>query len=513
MESLPTEVAALQALVGGLRERIAELEQRLAWYTEQYRLAQHRRFAASSERCPQQLELFEGHHVAPSLAASSPPSPPVSSSDDAEAGTAKRRRGGRGPLPLHLPREEVIYDLAAEEKVCPCCGEALTLIGAARAEQLDIVPPRLKVIAHVRLKYACHGCEQKVTTAPAPAQPIPKSNASPGLLAYIVTAKIADGLPLYRQETIFGRLGVELPRSTLAAWLIRAGELVQPLINLLHGELLGRPIIVADETTLQVLKEAGRAPQTRSYLWAYLSDTGPPIVLFEYRETRAGRYPKAYLEGFTGEYLHTDGYSAYDQVGAARQVGCWNHCRRKFHDVVKARPKGAGPGLADEALVHIGTLYAIERRCTEQGLSAEERLAVRATHSRPVLDTFKAWLARPLPATLPKSLIGRAIRYALKRWARLERFLENGNLALDTNAVERAIKSVVIGRKNFLFAATVAGARALANLYSLVVTAKANSLEPWGYLTRVFSELPQAQTVEDIEALLPWRGTVLAAAG
>lgn len=509
---VPAEVAALHALVGELRAhnaalgaRIGELEQRLAWYTEQYRLAQHRRFAASRERAGQQMELFSEllGPLAPSEA------PPSESSGAAHTAQTNRRRGKRGPLPLHLPREEILHDLTAEEKLCPCCGEALTRIGEVRSEQLDIVPPRLKVIAQVRLKYACGGCEQQVATAPAPAQPIPKSNVSAGLLAYLVISKIADGLPLYRQETMFRRLGVELPRSTLAAWLIRAGQLVQPLINLLHDELLRRPLVIADETTLQVLREAGRAPQTLSYLWAYLSDTGPPIVLFDYRETRAGAHPKAYLEGFTGEYLLTDGYSAYEQVGADEQapwlVGCWSHCRRKFHDVIKARPKGAAPGLADEALAYIGALYAIERRCTERRLSTEERQAVRARDSRQVLETFKPWLERHLPATTPKSLLGRAIGYALKRWKRLERFLEDGRLALDTNALERAIKTVVIGRKNFLFAATPAGARALANLYSLVITAKANGRELWGYLQRVFSALPCAHSLADIEALLPWR--------
>ena len=347
---LPEDPVALQALVRRQRARIAELEQRLAWFLVQYRLAQHHRFAASTETTVHQLDLFADllAEVLPDGAPPAPVASPVEGDTDAGAPVVARGRGGRRPLPASLPRETVVHDLADEQKACPCCGQPRAVIGEERSEQLDIEPPRLKVVAHVRLKYACPACEPGgVQTAPKPPQPIPKSLASPGLLAWVVTAKIADGLPLYRQETIFRRLGIDLPRQTLAAWLIRAGWLIQPLINLLHDELLTRAIILADETRLQVLREAGRAAQTDSWLWCYRSGQGPPIILFEYTETRAGKHPQAYLDGFSG-YLLTDGLSSYDQVGTATTrptlVGCWSHARRYFHDIIKARPKAAPPG-------------------------------------------------------------------------------------------------------------------------------------------------------------------------
>jgi transposase len=510
-DPLPDDPVALQALVRGQRERIAELEQRLAWFLVQYRLAQHRRFAPSTETTVHQLDLF-ADLLAEARPDGAPPTPvasPVAGDPDVGLPATARGHGGRRPLPASLPRETVVHDLADEQKVCPCCGQARAVIGQEQSEQLEIEPPRLKVVAHVRLTYACPACEGGgVRTAPTPPQPIPKSLASPGLWAWVVTAKIADGLPLYRQEAMFRRLGIDLPRNTLAAWLIRLGRLVPPLINLLRDELLTRDVILADETPLQVLREAGRAPQTDSWLWCYRSGHDPPIILFEYTETRAGKHPQAYLEGFEG-YLLTDGLSAYEQIGAATTrptlVGCWSHARRYFHDLVKARPKTAPPGLADEALTYIGALFHWERRWTE--VDAERRRVLRHRYSAPILKQFKAWLDRHLPATAPKTLLGKAIRYTLRFWPRLVRYLEDGRLPMSNNRTEQAIKKVVIGRKNFLFAYSPAGACALANLYALVETAQANGWDPWVYLTRVFTQLPLATTVAAIEALLPWRLT------
>jgi transposase len=507
-DPLPADPVALQALVCRQRAQIAELEQRLAWFLVQYRLAQQRRFAPSTETTVHQLDLFAEllAEALPDAHTPAPVTPPGTAAADAARPVVARGHGGRRPLPASLPRETIVHDLADDQKACPCCGQLRAVIGEERSEQLEIEPPRLKVIQHVRLKYACPACEGSgVQTAPTPPQPIPKSYASPGLLAWIVTAKIADGLPLYRQEAIFRRLGIDLPRNTLAAWLIRAGCLVQPLINLLHDELLAREIILADETTLQVLREAGRAAQTDSWLWCYRSGQGPPIILFEYTETRAGKHPQAYLDGFSG-YLLTDGLSAYDQVGTTTTrptlVGCWSHARRYFHDLVKARPKAAPPGLADEALTYIGALFHLERCWTE--VTAAPRRALRQRHSALIVEKFKAWLERYLPATAPKTLLGKAIRYTLRFWPRLVRYLEDGRLPMSNNRTEQAIKKVVIGRKNFLFAYSPAGAHALANLYALVETAQANGWDSGVYLTQVFTRLPHATTVSQVEALLPW---------
>ena len=510
-DPLPEETPALQALVGVLCAQLQELEQRLAWFTEQYRLAQQRRFGAARETSPHQLDLFaelleHAQQAANEAAAMADPSEHDEGTDAHDHSRCQRRCTGRPALPANLPREAVVHDLPEAAKICSCCGARKELIGESRSEQLDMVPPRLKVLEHIQLKYACSDCEAGgVSTAAKPPQPIPKGNASPGLLAYLVIAKVADGLPLYRQERIFGRLGFNLPRSTQASWLIKAGQLVQPLINLLHDALLEREIILADETTFQVLNEPGRAAQTKSYLWCYRSGCGPPIVLFDYRETRAGHHPKTFLDGFKG-YLLTDGYSGYDAVGEVgnkpMMLGCWAHARRHFHDIVKARPKDAAPGLADEALAYADTLFRLERQW--KTCRAEQRHALRQPFSVPVLEACKTWLDRYLPLTAPKTLLGQAIRYALRFWPRLTRFLDDGRLPISNNPTEREIKTFVLGRKAFLFADTPAGAKALANLYSLVQTAQANDREPWAYLKQVFTELPQATTLAQIEALLPW---------
>ena len=504
-DPLPKETPALQALVGALCAQLQELEQRLAWFTEQYRLAQQRRFGAARETSPHQLDLFA---ELLEQAQAAVPEPAAGNAQDGRPEAPPQRRGpGRPALPPNLPREAVVHDLPEAAKICSCCGGRKAVIGESRSEQLDIVPPRLKVLEHIQLKYACSDCETEgVSTAAKPPQPIPKSNASPGLLAYLVIAKVADGLPLYRQERMFTRLGFALPRSTQAGWLMKAGQLVQPLINLLHDELLQREIILADETTFQVLKEPGRAAQTKSYVWCYRSGCGPPIILFDYSETRAGQHPKTYLDGFTG-YLLTDGYAGYDAVGTPQcqpmMLGCWSHARRHFHDIVKARPKGAAPGLADEALAYADTLFRLERQW--KTCRAEQRHALRQPFSVPVLAACKTWLDQHLSATAPKTLLGKAIRYALRFWPRLTRFLDDGRLPISNNQTEREIKTFVLGRKAFLFADTPAGAKALANLYSLVQTAQANDLEPWAYLKQVFTELPQATTLAQIEALLPWQ--------
>ncbi len=510
-QPLPSDIAALQALVRSQREQIAELEQQLAWFKVHYRLAQQRRFGASSETCPHQLDLFA--EILEQALAALPQTSSAALADQLDHGRdeqaegsgednpPKGRRGGRQPLPRELPREAVVHDLSEDEKRCRCCGKVRQVIGDERSEQLDIVPAKLKVIEHIRLKYACPDCEQSPTTATKPAQPIEKSNAAPGLLAYLVIAKVADGLPLYRLERIFARLGFRLPRATQAHWLIHAGQLIQPLINLMHEALLERDIILADETTFQVLKEPGRAAQTQSYLWCYRSGCGPPIILFDYSETRAGANAQAYLEGFRG-YLLTDGYAGYDGVALVVMVACWSHARRYFHDIVKVRPSTAAPGLADEALATINALFRLERQW--QACSVEQRLALRQRFSAPILTEFKAWLDCYFVQTAPKTLLGKAIRYTLNLWPRLIRFLDDGRLVLSNNETEQAIKTFVIGRKAFLFADTPSGAHALANLYALVETAKANGQEPWAYLQRVFTELPVASDVAQIEALLPW---------
>lgn len=418
-----------------------------------------------------------------------------------------RRKPGRKALPKELPRIEVIHDLPEGDKRCAHDGSALEVIGNEQAEQLDYVPAKLQVIRHVRLKYGCPCCKQGVRLAPAPTQLFPKSNATPALLAHITTAKYVDGTPLHRQEAQFARIGVALPRATMARWMILlGGEYVVPLINLMHEQMLSDALIHMDETTVQVLK-SDKARSADHWMWVRAG--GPPgkrLVLYDYDASRSGQVPKRLLEGFGGVLL-TDGYEAYKAAVDAHSLthaGCWAHVRRKFEEArkVQAQPDSR----ARVALDHIGQLYAIERHLREraESISGDERLRIRQARSNPILDELHGWLKRMSAEVLPQSAMGKAIAYALSQWSKLTVFLDRADVPLDNNRCENAIRPFVIGRKNWLFSDTPAGARASANLYSLIETAKANGIEPHAYLTSLYTQLPRATCLEHFEAMLPW---------
>jgi transposase len=333
--------------------------------------------------------------------------------------------------------------------------------------------------------------------------------ASPGLLAHIVVAKYQDALPLHRQEHILKRIGLDLPRATLAAWMIKLGIWIQPLINLLQDVLLGYDVLQMDETTLQVLKEPAKLPQSNSYLWVRRG--GPPdlpVLLFDYDPSRSQAVPLRLLEGYRG-YVQVDGYDGYNAVGLQSDivlVGCMAHARRKFDEAVKAqgvdRDNPEKIGKAMEGLRYLQALYRIEREC--KGSSSEERYSVRQQKAKPLFETLRAWLDAALPTVAPQSITGKALTYLHNQWPKLIRYLDDGRLSIDNNRVENAIRPFVIGRRNWLFSDTVRGAQSSANLYSLIETAKANGLEPYAYLRHLFTELPKAETLEQIEALLPF---------
>lgn len=525
--ALPTDTETLQALLSAhvaqshqQAARIAELERenqrqstRILTLQEQLNLALARRFAARSEKLsPDQVRLFdeaEADRLGGGID-TSPEDDDAGGDDTVEVPSHRRRKAGRRPLPEALPRVEVVHELPEAERCCPHDGQPLKIIGAVTSEQLDIVPAQIRVLRHVRRQYACD-CGHCIRTAPLPPQPIPKSNASPGLLAHVTVSKYQDALPLHRQETILQRIGVDIPRATLANWMIRAGTLVQPLINLLRDQVLAHDILQMDETTVQVLREAGKSAQSTSYLWVQRG--GPPdhpIVLFDYDPGRGQAVPLRLLEGFQG-YLQTDGYHGYNAVVAARglvHVGCWAHARRKFHEAVKAQGKRKGQtggGRAQQGLALIQQLYRVEAGAKD--LTADGRYALRQEKAAPILDRLRAWLDKSLPQVPPTTATGKALAYLHSEWGKLTCYLQDGRLAIDNNATENAIRPFVVGRKNWLFSDSVAGVTASANLYSLLETAKANGLEPYAYLRRVYTELPRAQSVEAIEALLPWRET------
>jgi len=504
LDQLPDDVAALKSLVADQLARNQQLTTENQRYKtqvltlqEQLNLALARRYAASSEKIsPDQICLFDEAEVETQTT--------VLPEDETVIVPAhSRRKRGRKKLPEALPRVEVVHALPAQDQFCIHDGAALAEIGEVISEQLDIIPAKIQVIRHIRKQYAC-SCGQCIKTAALPPQPIPKSLASPGLLAHVAVSKYQDALPLYRQETILQRIGVELPRATLANWMIQAGNLIQPLINLLQDRLLAYDIIQMDETTVQVLKEDGKAAQSKSYLW--LQRGGPPdqaVVLYNYDPGRGAAVPKRLLEGFKG-YLQTDGYDGYNAVVAVNgltHVGCMAHARRKFSEALKAQGKKKQRGKAHRGLALIQKLYRVEKQARK--FTHEERYRHRLQHARPILDEMRAWLDHALPQLPPASTTGKALNYLHNEWDKLIHYLDDGRLEIDNNGAENAIRPFVLGRKNWLFSTSVKGVKASANLYSLIETCKANGLEPYAYLRYLFAELPKAESVEAVEALLP----------
>lgn len=499
---LPDDIEALKAIIRRQQtehqQQQEDYEQQIVTLREQLNLALARQFGASSEQLsPDQLRLFC------ELVEESEPT--TADDDTVEVPAHRRAKRGRRPLPENLPRVEVVHDLTDEEKVCPKDGTALELIGEDSSEQLDIVPAKVQVIRHIRRKYACPCCEQHVKTAPMPAQPIPKSIASPGMLAHVATSKYVDALPLFRQETIFQRMGVDIPRATFANWMIHCGQFIQPLINLMREHLLAGSLVQMDETPVQVLKEPGKSAQSKSWIW--VSRGGPPrqpLVLYDYDPGRGKAVPQRLLDGYQG-YLQTDGYKAYREVashGDIVHVGCWAHARRKFDEANKAQGRGKKPaGRAMQGLAYIQKLYGIERALKEA--TPEARHMARQAQALPVLDQLRSWLDKSLPQVPPQSAVGKALNYLHEEWPRLIRYLDDGLIPIDNNLTENAIRPFTIGRKNWLFSDSVKGIESGTNLYSLIETAKANHLEPYQYLRHVFTELPKADSVEAIEALLP----------
>lgn len=495
----------IASIVIGYQEKIQYLEDRI-------RLLQNELFGRKSEkRYPddhRQLPIFE-----------QPVADTANSTIDNTIVVAEHQRAKRGrkPLPDNLPRVEVVHDLAEEEKVC-ACGALLSRIGQDSCEKLDYIPAKVRVLRHIRYKYACKCCEgvqdngPTVKIAPAPISLIPKANVTEALLAHILVSKFADGLPLYRQEKIFARIGIELPRATMANWGIQAARLCSPILELLIKDLKTSPLINMDETPIQVLKEPGRANTTKSYMWVFCARAPDhPMVLYRYHPSRSGEVALNFLDDYQG-FIQSDDYNGYDYLGnkpAIVQLACWAHARRKFFDVVKVRKKHRGArddpkGLADQALEYIGKLYLIEKQIRQEQLTPDQIYRRRQERSVPVLDAFKTWLDTTYPLTPPKGLLGMAIGYTLKNWEKLVVYTTNGLLGPDNNIAENAIRPFVLGRKNWLFAGHPNGAHAAATFYSLIETAKANGLEPFSYLCHIFEKLPLIKNPDDYRSLLPW---------
>jgi transposase len=426
--------------------------------------------------------------------------------------THRRKKPGRKPLPDDLPRINVVHDIDEAEKVCSC-GAELERIGEEISEKLDIIPATIRVIRHIRPKYGCRSCEgveddgPTIKIAPVPPQIVPKGIASAGLLAHILTAKFDDALPFYRQEKQFARLGVEIGRVTMCNWAMKAAKACQPLQEILTREIRSGPLINIDETTVQVLKEPGRPPTTKSYMWIFRGgNVQKPSLVYRYSPTRSGNVASSFIDKYVGA-VQTDGYGGYNFLDARESIthlGCWAHVRRKFMDARKAgSSKSKKSGSVDVALGYIRKLYAIEKRAQNQQFDEKQLVALRHKEVGPTLDKFRKWLEKKSLHVVPKSLLGKAVSYALDQWPRLISYLDIGCATPDNNLAENAIRPFVIGRKNWLFAGTPEGAEASATIYSLIETAKANALDSYSYLRYLFENLPFATSDENYQDLLP----------
>lgn len=524
-DQLPTDVAELQALLRKSREEVRAQERALSIAQQQTvelsatveeqrgKLAAAQQHIAELLRAlrgkqreridPDQLLLFELGELETLL---------EEPADDQAAQTSKRnrqRKRGQRIIPDDAPREERVYELPEEDRLCPHDGKPMPLIRWEISHQLDYVPAIIKAIVHKRAVYACpekHD-EANLVTAPKPPQPIEKGSAGPGLLAQMVVGKFGDHLPGYRLEDILSRHGVEIRRSTIYGWLASLAELVTPLVERMKSRVLQSQVIHTDDTQVKLIDKTIRSTRLARF-WAYLGDVDHPYTIYDFTENRGRAGPQEFLLPTDGStqyqgYLQADAYGGYDGIylaagGSIQEVACWTHCRRYWW---KAREQDSK--RAHHAMAVIGRLYEIERAAQKREIGnpatdATTLQSLRAEHAVPLLAEFKQWLDNEV--FLPKSLIGKAATYTRNQWDALNRYVESGCLSIDNNAAERAMRTVAVGRKNWLFVGSPLAGNRAAKLMSLVASCKANRVEPWAYLRDIFTRLPLGA---DPNALLP----------
>ena len=514
-EVLKAQAAGYEGLKTQLSEyekNIAELTSKVAWLMEHFRLARHRLFGASSEKSDYaQLNLFNEPEVTSDILV---PEPELI---EVEKHFRKRKNMVNDKLPEDLPVETVVHELPVEEQICPECDGALHVMGQETLRrELKLIPAKAVIVEHVRKVYACRHCERDECGVPivkaAVANPVIKGSfASAEAVAHIAAQKFVMGIPLYRQEQEWNRYGITLTRQTMSNWLIKATfDWLEPIYDVFKEMLCMRKVLHADETSLQVLHEPDKPPESKSYMWLYRTsgDTKNHIVLYEYQSDRKAEHPKLFLKNFTG-YLHADGYEVYHGLpDTIKVVGCFAHARRKFDEAIKGMHKKDQAGsLAMIGKRFCDKLFSLERDFAD--LTAEERLQKRRELSKPVFDEFYRWL-NPLDPP-PKTGLTAAVVYMRNQREYLERYLEDGRLEISNNRAERSIKPFVIGRKNWLFANTPRGAKASAILYSIIETVKENGINPYEYLTYVFKNAPNWDIVYNpnyFELLMPWSPSV-----
>jgi transposase len=499
-EALPQDVETLRRMVLSLLAdvdaknlHLMDLQQQLAWF-------QRHTFGRRSEKYPADhpvlFDLLQPVSSAPAVTEETS----SSEASDPPAQASSSRRNGRMPLPAHLPRETIEYPVPAAQLTCPRCGQTKTRIGQEVTEELDYVPASFVVRQHLRPKYACKHCQDGVVIAELPDRPIDKGRAGTGLFSHILVSKYADHLPLHRQEGIYRRHGLELRRSTLCDWVAQSAALLEPIVLEMKRQIVTALKLHTDDTPVPV-RNGPRKQIRKGYLWVYVDPAHN--VVFDYTPTRQRAGPLEFLGDYAG-FIQADAYAGYDAVfakGQATEVGCWAHTRRKFYEA-----KDTAPAVAHEALWLIRALYKIERQAKEDELQAEALLALRRAHSKPILTTIEERLSVWSQSVLPKSPMGQAIGYAQGQWEALVRYADHPLLAIDNNLAERTLRAVTLGRKNWLFAGSDAGARRAATFYSLIGSCKLCGIDPFYYLKDVLERVSH-HPARRIGELLPrqWR--------
>lgn len=413
-----------------------------------------------------------------------------------ESVATERRYHGRKKPARELPRVRVIHDLPEDEHACPECNVLRAVVGEETSEQYDYTPSSIQVIEHVRLKRACKPCAGHMVVAQKPATVIEKGLATPGMLAYVATSKFADHLPLNRLEGILKRDGAQISRSTMCDWLAASAGCLRPLYDRMKEKLLLSKVLWTDDTPVKMQDRSDERNMRNARVWVYLGDAAHPYTVFDFTESRKRDGPVQFLGDFKG-FLQADAFSGYDCIfagGDVVEVACWAHARRKFFDALTTNS-----AACNEALKMIQELYAVEKETSEK--STAERLAERQAKSVGTLKRMKAWLDNQKVVALPKSPLGKAVTYALNNWSALCTFADNGDLSIDNNRSERALRAMAVGRKNWMFLGSAEGGRTATIIASFLATCKAHNIHPRIYLADVLTRL--AQGADDLDSLLP----------
>ena len=490
-QKLPDDTSALKGLVASLALELKSRDLLIEKLKHELAGLRRHQFGARSEALDQLELTLEEEEIAQAAEAASHPPTPVE----------KKHQPKHKPLPGHLPRNETVLEAG---DACASCGGKLKRLGEDVTEELEYIPGRFVVNRIVRPRMACACCEQ-VTQAALPSRPIERGRPGPGLLAHVLVNKYADHLPLYRQSQMFGREGVELGRSTLADWVGQSARLLEPLADAIGRHVLRGQAIFADDTPVQ-MQAPGAGKTKTARLWAYARDerpwngAAPPAAWYRFTTDRKAARPGDHLKHYQG-WMHADGYAGFNDLyrsGRVREVACMAHIRRKFVDVQQSQ----GSAIAEEAIRRIAHFYAVEKQA--RGKPPDERARIRQAQAKPILGALEVWLAAQLSKISGKTPLARAIRYAITRLKRLRPYLDHGILELDNNTAERAMRPIAVGRKNWLFAGSQSGGKSAAIAYTLIETAKLNSLDPQAWLTNVLGRIADHK-INRIEELLPWR--------